>query len=180
MEKKSKRYTGGAAIMIKVPPTVPDDLTRISRALWGHEQEGRVALNPEDYHMTLQFLGRDLPAETISSAIASAFAFADQHGPIFMRFTGRFKTNFTRKGRYLTLEIDKDELICEARARLVQCLLDRQVTPKDEFEFNPHMTLVELAPGGGQLVTPGPVDPFVVECRKMIVKYGAYRMTVEL
>lgn len=180
MEKKPKRYAGGAAVMVKVPPTVPNDLTLVSRALWGHGQEGRVALNPDDYHMTLQFLGRDLPSEIVASAISSAFAFADQHGPIYMRFTGCYKTLLTRKGRYLALEIEKDELILEARAQIVQCLSDRQVKPKDEFDFNPHMTLVELLPGGGRLETPGPVEPFVVECRQLILKYGPYRMPIDL
>lgn len=180
MEKKPKRYSGGAAVMVRVPGATPSDVTLVSRALWGHEAKGRVALNPEDYHMTLQFLGRDLRSETIASAIAGTFAFADQHGPLYLQFTGNFKTLFTRKGRYLALEIEKDELLCEARAQIVQCLTDRQVTPKDEFEFNPHMTLVELPPGNEKLVTPGPVAPFVVECLDLIVKYGQYRMTIDL
>jgi 2'-5' RNA ligase len=180
MEKKSKRYGGGAAIMVKVPPTVPSDLTLISRGLWGHEHEGRLALNPEDYHMTLQFLGRDLRSDIIASAISGAFAFSEDHGPIYLQFTGRFKTLLTRKGRYLALEIEKDELLLEARARLAQCLSDRQVAPKDELDFNPHMTLVELPPGGGRLETPGPVQPFLIECHRLIVKYGSHRMVVDL
>jgi len=136
---------------------------------------------PEDYHLTLQFVGRDLTSDEVAGSIVSAFTFANAHSGLKLNFPGSCRIQATTKGRYLVAGIDADVTLREARKYLQGVLADMNVKPKDSFDFKPHVTLAEAPPAaGGELPRPPTVKPFSVPCHGLTVKYGPHRMVVDM
>lgn len=175
-----KRYEGGTAIMLRIPEDSCRELI-IPAQTWGTGLDTCKLVEPRDYHLTLQFIGRDLPPDTIASVVVAAFISADELPRPTLQFTGVFGIHRTQKGCYLTAQIRKANPLTDARERVRRWLLEMQVKPKDSFGFNPHVTLVEAPPSGVRIpAVPDPIKPFSVECRELVVKYGKHQMTVEL
>jgi 2'-5' RNA ligase len=178
-----KKYEGGCAIMLNAL-SMDDEggkaaaahvsAMNTAAARWSHPY-----LVEQDLHLTLQFIGRDLESRKAASVIVSAFVFADESGPIRLRFTGAFDVFRTRKGTYLVALVETTEHLLKAREGLAACLAEMGVTPKDPFDFKPHVTLVPGHPKA-QVSAPEAIEPFEVSCRELVVKYGKYRMIVEL
>lgn len=190
-------YQGGHAIMLQMPRSDHfERLFKIAQA-WIFGQGEWIANEPNSYHLTLQFVGRDLKAESAAAMIQSAFAFAGSLTTIACEFTGRFEVLTTKKGRYLAALVNPASL-ADTRDFLGACLSELGVVSKDSFGFKPHVTLAEATafkhlPGKitnlsvwGAVrrppVRPVPeaVEPFTVECQQLEVKYGSHRMVVEL
>jgi len=179
-----KRYKGGCAVMLKLwSEKHQHDLAALSRAAveWskGRELDWRP-VETEDYHLTLQFIGRNLASDKIASAIVTAFAFADEQARLQIEFTGALSTFATKKGRYLVAHVKNNESMASARKRLGHFLSEMGVAVKDAFEFKPHVTLAEAPPTVPEHAAPVAIEPFSVECSKLIVKYGLHRMVVDL
>lgn len=139
---------------------------------------GWDAKPPEDYHVTLQFVGRDLAASDAARVVAAAFAFADAATPIAVQLTGKLDAFSTTKGRYLVALADPAQL-SGARAALLGRLQAAGISPRDTFAFRPHLTLLE-GPPGLSLIAPPPFAPFAAMCNELTVKYGDREMGVEL
>jgi len=184
-------YKGGTAIMLKLPANDPNivelhDLVVGCTALHGKWK----VVKPEDYHLTLQFVGRDLTPDEVAGSIVSAFTFANAHPGLKLNFPGSCRIQTTTKGRYLVAGIDADVTLRESRKYLQGVLADMDVKPKDSFEFKPHLTLAEAPPvtegeDRRMLLTlglpkPPVVKPFSVPCRGLTVKYGPNRMVVDM
>jgi 2'-5' RNA ligase len=174
-----KRYVGGCAVMIKIPAQRLMHFRDHTRewARYSHWD----ATDGDDDHLTLQFIGRDLNPNKVTSAMVAAFVFAgNDPSPMSLRFSGVFKINTTSKGSYLVAEIEKDEALMKARERIKASLAQMDVTPKDSFDFNPHVTLMEAPPGAIPKTPPAPLDPFVIECNELVFKYGPRRLVIDL
>jgi 2'-5' RNA ligase len=130
-----------------------------------------------ELHTTVQFVGRDLDVTQVKDVIAATFDVFTQ--PIFLHFTGHLLSWGTKKGRYLVAEVNKtlssELLVCrnELRERLGHLHI------RDDFEYNPHMTIAEGLPGP-QVMPPFGVDPFELFCTEVEVKYGNQKMKVNL
>jgi len=178
-----KRYKGGCAVMLKLwDREHPCDLCALSHPAmeWTEGHDEWKSVDMEDYHLTLQFIGRDLAGPDAAMVITSAFGFAEESGPIEISFTGRFSVHATSKGRYLVAEVQRSDALEASRKRLLEILRLADITPKDPFPFRPHVTLAEAPPTArdpGKLPT---IAPFSVEYRELVVKYGPHRMIVEL
>jgi 2'-5' RNA ligase len=172
-----KRHLGGTAVMIKIPD---HHAIRVSEeaGAWLSGQNGWRTTSPNDYHVTLQFVGRDLDRATVAAVVFSTFML--DTGPIRLQFTGGFKVNITGKGTYLVAEIAADPPLLAARDRLRKQLAEMGVTPKDGFKFSPHVTTAEAPPKTAARGLPLQIEPFSVECGEIIVKYGPRRMVVDL
>lgn len=132
-----------------------------------------------DYHLTLQFVGRDLTNSEVALVTTCAFAFAEESGPMTVRLTGRLDIHATGKGRYLIAEVALQDSLRAARERMQQLLRSASIAPKDPFPFHPHVTIAE-APPTAQGKAPASRPSFEVESSQIEVKYGSHRMIVEL
>jgi 2'-5' RNA ligase len=138
----------------------------------------------EDPHLTLQFIGRDLSSDQVAGVIAGAFAFAKQ-APVIGLAAKDLQFLATRKGIYLVLPVvdppaEDERSIHVARSRLLQCLRNAKIEPKDTFPFKPHITLLERRPSSGPRPNPGQLpEGFQIEFVEIVVKYGPHRMTIE-
>lgn len=174
-----KRYVGGCAAMIKIPEGRLVHFRDHAREWAKHSHWNPTA--EDDEHLTLQFIGRDLNPNKVTSSMVAAFLFAgNDPSPMSLRFTGAFKINTTSKGSYLVAEVEKDEALNKAREKMKACLAQMDVVPKDSFDFNPHVTLMEAPPGAIPKTPPTPLDPYSVECNELVFKYGPRRMTIDL
>lgn len=174
-----KVYKGGCAVMIKIPEGRLMHFRDHARewARYSHWD----GTDGDDDHLTLQFIGRDLSPNRVTSSVVAAFIFAgNDPSPMSLRFTGAFKINTTSKGSYLVAEIEKDEALMKARERIKACLAKMDVIPKDSFDFAPHVTLMEAPPGAIPKAPPAPLDPYSVECNELVFKYGPRRMTIDI
>lgn len=185
-----KIYNGGSAIMLKV--NVPYDQREqvkertanagLTLLEWSHTL-------PDDLHMTLQFVGRDLPASDVSAMILSAFLIE----PLTVSLTGKFKRFGTTKGQYIVLEVEKSEALVKQREAVRVFLDDSGIKIKDTFEWNPHITVMESSIPGTMaqgtawasskrkdLPVPEPIDPLQVVCSEVEVKYGHRKMVIDL
>lgn len=174
-----KRYVGGCAAMIKIPEGRLVHFRDHAREWAKHSHWDPT--RDEDCHLTLQFIGRDLNPNRVTSALVAAFLFAgNDPSPMLLRFTGAFKINTTSKGSYLVAEVEKDEALMKARERIKACLTQMDISPRDTFDFNPHVTLMEAPVGAIPKVPPVPLEPFSIECNELTFKYGPRRMTIDL
>jgi 2'-5' RNA ligase len=175
-----KIYKGGTAVMLKCPSELHDRLKAATPG--GLVFPDWRPVDREDYHLTLRFIGRDLEATSACSSIAAAFLFTIERGeiPIELSFTGRIKKLSTSKGKYLAVEVEKSKALLDARSHLDQMLGKMGVVPKDSFDFNPHVTILEAAPGVTSEAKLGEFAPFKSDCRELIVKYGRHRMKIEI
>lgn len=176
------RYKGGCAVMLRLPVIQATD--RLMRVMDATTWLGTPDWRPtevQDYHLTLQFIGRDLPADKIAAVIVSAFTFADEQRPgVTLEMTGKFDLHSTKKGRYIVAGVRADAGLLAARERLQKALDAMGVKPQDSFAFKPHVTIAEAPPSAKLDSLPTAISPFSLECRELIVKYGPHRMTVEL
>lgn len=169
-----KRYEGGCAIMLGLDAQDVREVTE--SALAG------IQLSPEwtvtdALHLTLQFVGRDLPQDTVAAVVGAGFEFA-KGGPVPLRLTGSLEILKTGKGWYLVALVDPSILV-PFRERLQRILEAKGVRPKDSFAFNPHITLAEAPRGSPTPDGGGLFEPFVVVSHEITVKYGPHRMTIE-
>jgi len=180
------KYPGGCAIMLKMP-TAPCEIFENEALHWvaglgqeEHKKDWKIA-HPDDYHLTLQFVGRNLDGDKIGAMIYSAFLFAREPFTAPVEFTGTLGMLSTLKGRYLVAHVNGKPLE-EARNKLESTLLEMGVVAKDPFRFgfSPHVTLAEASPDAPRAKPPPPVGPFSVQVKELVVKYGPYRMVVEL
>jgi len=166
-------YQGGCALMLKVG--IGDDyrFVNLLEPLCG---TGWTILDPENYHLTLTFVGRNLPTDQIQRVVACAF---DLEGPVDVRFTGKLDTFKTSKGRYVVALVEDDDSIMDKRNLFVTKLAEVGVVIRDAFSFKPHVSLAETGP---KAVAPElfAVEPFTVTCHQLEVKYGPHRMMVDL
>lgn len=174
-------YKGGTAIMLKLPPDDPN-IRELHDAVVGCTAiHGKWKVTkPEDYHLTLQFVGRDLNSDEVAGSIVSAFQFANVHPGLKLDFSGACRIQVTTKGRYLVAGIDHAVPLLEARKHLQEALAEMGVKPRDTFEFKPHMTLAEAPPGTKEVPPMPAIKPFSVPCRGLTVKYGPNRMVVDV
>lgn len=170
------QYPGGCAIMLKVPlgSFAPPC---VASAKW--TSPPWILVPPDDYHLTLQFVGRDLDGDKIASTIYSAFLFARDPFPTLVEFTGVFGMLTTRKGRYMVAHV-KSESLEAPRMKLQEVLGSMGVVPNDPFDFSPHVTMAEATPDAPKAKPPGAIEPFSVPVNQIEVKYGPYRMSVQL
>jgi len=174
-------YKGGTAIMLRVPANDSNirELHDMVVGCTAIHAKWKV-VKPEDYHLTLQFVGRDLDSDAVSGTVFSAFQFANTHPGLKLSFSGACRIQVTTKGRYLVAGIDADVALREARKYLQGVLADMNVKPKDSFEFKPHVTLAEAPPTTKEVPPMPAVKPFAVPCRGLTVKYGPNRMVVDM
>jgi len=170
-------YKGGCAIMLRIPVEPCAAQMHVVAARWAAPPWIRV--HPADYHLTLQFVGRDLSGDKIGATIYSAFLFTRDPFTAPIEFTGALGVLSTRKGSYLVAHVNGKPLE-EARKKLDGILLEMGVVPKDSFDFNPHVTLAEAPPRVGKCKPPAAIQPFSVQVKELVVKYGPHKMIVEM
>lgn len=175
------KYKGGCAVMLKLPEhdQVELDSLRVQARQSEERSDWRI-LPPETYHLTLQFVGRDLSSEKISRVVFSTFLFAEDEAPFQIEFTGVTSVNRTSKGSYLVAQVIKSNNILRMRERILDKFAQMDVKVKDGFGFNPHVTIAEADPGRawpGELPTS---KSFSVDCNELVLKYGARRMSIDL
>jgi hypothetical protein len=90
--------------MLKLPEN-PNTIA-LSRAAsaWAFGDNAWEVVASNDYHLTLQFIGRDLVSDKVASVIVSTFCLANQP-PLVLGVTGELDVFATSKGRYLPLTI---------------------------------------------------------------------------
>jgi len=175
-----KIYKGGCAVMLKMPKGGCDALENAAlHWVAPSGQGGWKTVKSEDYHLTLQFIGRDLDDKSVASAIVSSFTFAPRHSSIEVKFPGTLGMLTTGKGRYMVAHVDPAGLE-EMRKELSAHLAEMGVYPKDSFDFSPHVTLAEAPPTAPKTKPPPPVGPFSVQVKELVVKYGPHKMIVEM
>jgi len=163
--------------MFKIPKQV--EFTHIAVIQTAGELKWLVA-NPLDYHLTLQFIGRDVSARRLASVIVAAFALvtADDWAPVTLRFTGRFLALKTFKNHSIVAEVENGPVLQSVRKRLRDRLAEMDVNPKDDFGDHPHVTIARAPIEAKPLEPPRPIGPFMIACDELSVKYGPHRMTV--
>lgn len=135
-------------------------------------------------HATLQFVGRDLTSKQVREVIYATFCWAQ--GPLRLRFTGQCEWFLTGKGRYLVAKIEPTPELMAHRDRLRSFIETSTEAAgvefwiKDDFQFNPHVALLEMPPGPRPDWTPDAVSSFEVTASVAEVKYGTRRMLVNL
>jgi len=184
-----KKYKGGCAIMLKLwdPKRQYDLVPLLDPAMkWAADRGDCKKVDVEDYHLTLQFVGRDLSGSEAALVITSAFAFAEESGPLEISFNGKFVLHGTSKGQYLVAKVEPTDALKTARERIRQLLRSASITIKDPFPFSPHVTLTEEPPAdseSGADVEGAPdfsIPPLIAKASQIEVKYGPHRMLVEL
>lgn len=168
-----KTYEGGSAIMLALPEL--PELRRLASA-WIFGQPGWET--NEDLHLTLQFVGRDLPSLKIAAMISGVFFFAEHAKALSCEFTGAFEILSTKKGRYLVALVNPAPLLKE-RERLQAELKELGVVSKDTFAFRPHVTLAEAPSNAEKRAAPGAISEFKTVCTELTVKYGRHEMEIE-
>jgi 2'-5' RNA ligase len=180
-----KIYNGGSAIMLKT--NVPyDQRQQINEKVFDSTWKRTM---PDDLHMTLQFVGRDLPASDVSAMIMGAFLLE----PVTISLTGKFKRFGTTKGQYIVLEVVKSEALIKQRDLVRQFLDDAGIKIKDTFQWNPHITVMETTTPGTMsqgeawasskrpdLIIPDPIEPMQIDCTEIEIKYGQRKMVIDL
>lgn len=183
-----RRLRGGHAVMLVVDREVAaakfDEVAReYNIALLKEHPRLESDWNYGDgktLHLTLQFVGRDLAHEQAGWMLRCAFQLA----PVELAFTGQLEILETKKGAYLVAKVEKSTMLKEARDRLRAALgRDPKLTIRDQFPFNPHVTLAEFQPGSPCRLKSGElpsVPPFTCTATQAEVKYGERRMVVDL
>ena len=160
--------------MLRIPPGTGTWLS-VPALRANHTLSSSWWKDPENLHLTLQFVGRDLEREQVGWMLRSAL----QLEPQPLHFTGRYDVLRTGKGAHLVALVDSEPLL-GARDRLRNLLKrDPKIVLRDQFKFNPHVTLLE-APPGTELVIPEPLEPGTITATELEVKYGSRRMVVDL
>jgi 2'-5' RNA ligase len=180
-----KKCKGGTAIMLRLP--LNTEQREITSALawkatmdWG----GRKMTPPDDLHLTLQFVGRDLDRHYVCEVIKASFGIA----PLTIKTRGHFLFFGTSKGRYMVMEVAKTPELITQREVTREWLRQAGLKIQDDFEWNPHITLAEsnepaTVTSGmveARLKLPDPIDPFEIQVTEVEVKYGSRRMIIDL
>ena len=170
------KYKGGTAIMLKFTGEYVEPLESLRDQIRNSENAGAWRITPpEEYHLTLQFVGRDLTSEKVSRVVFSTYVFAEDEQPFKIEFTGAVRVNRTSKGSYVVAEVLKSKDLLRMKERIVDKLAQMEIKPRDGFDFNPHVTLAEAAPGQSAPSKVANIQPFTVDCKEIVVKYGSER-----
>lgn len=154
---------GGSAVMLDVHT---GDL---------HDRLRYLQCEGVGHHSTLQFIGRDLPADHAAAIVDAAVRVPR----MTLRSMGRCATYQTSKGIYLVLEIEKEDGLRYTRDALRTRLDLNGVNIRDVFKWSPHITLAE-APPGTVFAVPEPVAPFDIPVASVTVKLGDQKLRFAL
>lgn len=135
--------------------------------------------HPRDYHLTLQFIGRDLHVDQVAGVITASLKGLSKK-PLSIEFDGTTRINKTSKGEYLVATVKPTDGLLEQRKILADELARQAVKITDSFLFAPHVTLAEGPVGSMKGVAPFKFESYSVQCREAIVKYGKFKMSVML
>lgn len=176
-------FKGGTVVMLK-PQISLNLFNRFQDALgkltFNWHGPG-VSLLPtlDDYHMTLQFIGRDLPNEAIGDVVKAALMSVES--PIEILITGNINEFATKDGLYFVAEVLKTPRLAAMREN-IRKMLGSYCAP-DDFDFNPHITLISAKTKNDEVKTTEHLYAFkseIVTCDKMVVKYGKRGMVIDL
>lgn len=92
------------------------------------------------YHITLLYLGKDVPMSEITKAIAAAYEVAATTRPFTVRTNLRTTFPGNEDGVPVICRVQSDDLMV-FRARLAAAFDQEGVSYSKRFEYNPHMTL---------------------------------------
>lgn len=159
---------GGTAVMYKVPSFFPHDwwsAIKGQAAMWG-------APLKEDYHLTLQFVGRDIDVYRLRDVF---FSIVEVQAAT-LKFTGSLTRWATKKGRYMVARVEATNELLEQRAAL------RSLGIVNDFTWAPHVTLVEDKQTSLDDVDflLSEVTPFEFSPSQLVLKYGNRTMELDL
>lgn len=162
------RLDAGSGVMIAwpVPPELAADL-----ALPGGEA-------PEDLHVTLAYLGKELDHETISRAILAMHEARSAPLEGVIGGLGRFSASSTSEGMDVLVALVDVPGLGLLRARLVEALTAADVPVSVAHDFTPHVTLAYL-PSGSPLPVQQ-VAPRPARIEHLTIYQGTWRHSVRL
>lgn len=118
----------------------------------------------DSYHITLLFLGSDVPMDEVTRAIKVAYEVAATTKPFTVRTNLRTTFPGNEDGIPVICRIQSDELL-EFRAKLAAAFDQEGVSYSKRYEYNPHMTLA---------YTDAPVPDLAFP----MVEWGAHEMVL--
>ncbi|MER5649708.1 2'-5' RNA ligase family protein [Streptosporangium sp. NPDC002524] len=135
----------GPSAMIAL--TIPADVAEQLALPDGHA--------PEELHITLAYLGRNLEPDVLAKAAAVAEQVAASHGPLdgTLGGIGAFPPEEDGVPVYVPVDVPGLEVL---RQRLVEALGEAGVPYSATHGFTPHVTLIYAAPGEA---LPSPLSP---------------------
>lgn len=170
-------YVGGTAVLL--PVRLPSHLAAVYAQFAGDWVPPGIVYSVPDYHITLQFVGRNLNSDVVLQVINAAWQTV---GPLPVEFTGVVKQWSTTKGQYLVAEVERTRPLLDMR-RDFRAKLHELGGPviHDQFEYNPHVTIAE-APPSANVDTHAAFStvPYCVNVVQADVKYGNRKLTMEL
>jgi len=171
-----RKLRGGHAVMLVVDRTeYVAGLQHLAGRQMGAEDGPPAWKCPRESHLTLQFVGRDLTHRQAGDMIAAAIEML----PVPIILTGETEVFGTSKGTYLVALVEKTGRLQQCRDLLRSRLEDLGLPTRDDFEWRPHVTLLE-APPRTQLQLLERCAPEEVRCHQLEIKYGERRMLVDL
>ena len=167
------RVRGGHAVMLGV--RVPPSIVEFAKG-WCRNLPATRRLT-DNHHVTLCFMGRDLPVETGREMIQTVKCAIVPDGEVDLQPEGFSMFGWRRD--HLVLELKKDppglfnNHLGLIRDVLKQGLIRRGLRPRNDFEFRPHVTLAKGKPGATGMVLDCPpivTEPVVAD--RLIAKVG--------
>ena len=125
-------------IAVDLPDSVKDLLTRVRTDIGDASWAKR-----NTYHVTLRFLGDDVPAARIASIIAALNTVQFEAFAIRVQGVGRFPPDRKRAARVLWAGIAAPRTMSDLYAQIEQALVTVDFAV-EERPFHPHVTLARL------------------------------------
>ena len=130
-------------IAVDLPTTVKDFLKSISETLSTHELKGLRIVNPDNFHLTLRFLGKTSSAN-IAMLTASLEEITTSFQPFFVRLEGVGVFPKKHDARALWIGIGGDLEVLHALRAQVEEITDRILPSTRRSQFHPHITLARF------------------------------------
>lgn len=127
-------------LALAVPPAVAENLARVSRRLKKDFGEREISFRfspPENFHVTLVFLGN---TDRIEAVAAAAKAAATQISPFDIEVRGIGAFPDLRSARVIWAGVPRTKEIVAAKLRVEESLAPLGFSPEAR-EFHPHLTL---------------------------------------
>lgn len=161
-------YSGGCAVMLRVPASVVPP-PGMDIAGWVEER---------DYHVTLQFVGKDMTSHQVCKILDSAFWLAERWRSPVITALGQLRTFRNKEASFVSL-VEPTDALQDMKNSLASELALKGIRVRNDYEFTPHVTLAKhpdrkRGPDAAQGV------PWRCHADELAVKYGKQRMTIML
>jgi 2'-5' RNA ligase len=130
-------------IALDLPTPVKGFLKSISETLSTHKLKGLRVVDPDNFHLTLRFLGKTSPA-SIAMLAASLEEITTSFQPFFVRPEGVDVFPKKHDARVLWIGIGGDFEALHSLRALVEGITDKILLSTRRSQFHPHITLARF------------------------------------